>query len=121
MCGQIQFGADLSTGRIGRLKSDEHLCADEEGRHTDHGDAAIACQCCQSLPRSGVRSDIVEDNLKGGALTSKVVQEDLCRFTMGASGSDEHLDVRICLSGPGAGPAAEYKDNKLYRQMRQGA
>ena len=117
----IQFGADLSTGRVGRLESDEHLCADEEGRHTNRGDAAIPCQCCKSLPRGGVRSDVVEDNLKRGALTSKVVQEDLCRFTMGASGSDEHLDVRSPLSGPGAGPAAEYKDKQLYRQMRQGA
>ena len=121
LCGQIQFGADLSTGRIGRLKSDEHLCADEEGRHTDRGDAAIPCQCCKPLSRGGVLGDVVEGNLKRGALTSKVVEEDLCRFTMRASGSDEHLDVRMPFSRPSTCPAAEKKDDKLYCEARQEA
>ena len=117
----IQFGADLSTGRVGRIKSDEHLCADDKGRYADRGDTAIACQCCKSLSCGGVSSDVVENNLKRGALTSKIVKEELCRFTMRTSGSNEHLDIRIRLSRPSACPAAEEKDEQLYREARQEA
>lgn len=74
-----------------------------------------------SPPCGWILRNIVDGDLKRWPLTSKIVKEGLCGFTMRTSGSEKHLDARIPFSRSSACPATDSKNTKLYRETRQKA